>query len=458
MPQTYMRTWPGSSGRKLLQRTRQRVVDAQAHDDQAGRAPRRTARRSAGGRRQKRERRTEDDRWRRQRRRRPLHAGCAGDDAQAPHTIDPTGQYSGGLRRRRASTAARRPPPARSVVPACETSPMSLFRPTAAFALALLVRDRAAAGMVAVATTPPADDYADVNQLLRGGKPRRGAGQGRRVLAGKPRDPQMRFLRGVILSRAGRRREAIAVFAQLTQDFPELPEPYNNLAVLYAAAEPVRQGARRARDGDQAQPELCHRAREPGRRVSPARRPVVRQARQLDAGNRTVAPKLAVLDQLFALAHRAGRLVGTGTGAVPADHAAACAACSPPTEGNDDHACATRTRRRNAIHRPAARRCTGCSPRRSPARRRHRRWRPTPPRQSQARHLGRRHRGRARSATRRRRRSTTSCSTSRDKHYDGTVFHRVIDGFMIQGGGFTRRHDSEKPTRAPIAARGRATA
>lgn len=54
-------------------------------------------------------------------------------------------------------------------------------------------------------------------------------------LAKSPRDAQIRFLRGVILADQGKPTDAIAVFDALVRDFPELPEPYNNLAVLLAA-------------------------------------------------------------------------------------------------------------------------------------------------------------------------------------------------------------------------------
>lgn len=53
-------------------------------------------------------------------------------------------------------------------------------------------------------------------------------------LEGSPQDAEARFLRGLALSRTGRRDQAIEVFSNLTRDYPQLPEPYNNLAVIYA--------------------------------------------------------------------------------------------------------------------------------------------------------------------------------------------------------------------------------
>jgi Flp pilus assembly protein TadD len=54
------------------------------------------------------------------------------------------------------------------------------------------------------------------------------------LIAAHPREPQARFMKGLALTDAGRREEAIVLLRGLLADFPELPEPRNNLAVLYA--------------------------------------------------------------------------------------------------------------------------------------------------------------------------------------------------------------------------------
>ncbi|MEJ7670358.1 MAG: tetratricopeptide repeat protein [Casimicrobiaceae bacterium] len=55
-----------------------------------------------------------------------------------------------------------------------------------------------------------------------------------RLTTDRPREPQARFLKGVALTDSDKLDEAITTFRGVLADFPELPEPYNNLAVLYA--------------------------------------------------------------------------------------------------------------------------------------------------------------------------------------------------------------------------------
>lgn len=96
------------------------------------------------------------------------------------------------------------------------------------------MRHLLAALALMAAGTAFADDYADVGALLRAGQASQALARADQYLAGKPRDPQMRFLKGVALASAGRTADAIATYTALTEEFPELPEPYNNLAVLHA--------------------------------------------------------------------------------------------------------------------------------------------------------------------------------------------------------------------------------
>ena len=80
-----------------------------------------------------------------------------------------------------------------------------------------------------------ANDLEDAAKHLKAGQHKQALERVNKALAAKPRDPQARFLKGLILTEQGNSKEAIDIFTRLTQDYPELPEPYNNLAVIYAS-------------------------------------------------------------------------------------------------------------------------------------------------------------------------------------------------------------------------------
>ncbi len=98
-----------------------------------------------------------------------------------------------------------------------------------AFALAVGISALALVGAPA-----RADSLEEANQLVRAGQHAKALEQVNRYLSAKPKDAQGRFLKGIILTSLNKPAEAITVFQKLSEDYPELPEPYNNLAVIYA--------------------------------------------------------------------------------------------------------------------------------------------------------------------------------------------------------------------------------
>ncbi len=79
-----------------------------------------------------------------------------------------------------------------------------------------------------------ADNLPDVQRLIKQGQYPQALEKVDAYLSSRPKDAQGRFLKGLIYTEMNKPADAIGVFTKLSEDYPELPEPYNNLAVLYA--------------------------------------------------------------------------------------------------------------------------------------------------------------------------------------------------------------------------------
>jgi tetratricopeptide (TPR) repeat protein len=79
------------------------------------------------------------------------------------------------------------------------------------------------------------DDLQEAQQLLKQGQIDRAMERVDQYLKSRPNDARGRFLRGILFTEQNKPNDAIRIFTELTRDYPELPEPYNNLAVLQAS-------------------------------------------------------------------------------------------------------------------------------------------------------------------------------------------------------------------------------
>jgi len=234
-----------------------------------------------------------------------------------PHPSDTIREYSQQMQCRRTNaclpTAFHGPARTAHLKPSALRGPMfhsmtNQFVPTGSNTHASLSkRLRLLALSVAVTATlasplamAQADEYADVNRLVRSGQLNEALAKADQYLATKPRDPQMRFLKGVIQTEGGKPTEAIATFSKLTEDFPELPEPYNNLAVLYAGQSQFDKARAALEMAIRTNPSYATAHENLGDVYAKLASQAYSKALQLDAGNTAVAPKLSLIRNLFA--------------------------------------------------------------------------------------------------------------------------------------------------------------
>ena len=170
-----------------------------------------------------------------------------------------------------------------------------------------------------------ADEYSDVSRLLRAGQLVEANAAADKYLATKPRDAQMRFLKGVIFTEQGKPNDAISMFTKLTEDYPELPEPYNNLAVLYAGQSQFDKARAALEMAIRTNPSYATAHENLGDVYAKLASQAYSKALQLDNSNTGVQPKLAMIRELFAPAAK-GRAAAAAPAAVLAPAAVVAAA------------------------------------------------------------------------------------------------------------------------------------
>lgn len=163
---------------------------------------------------------------------------------------------------------------------------------------ALATKCLAIATLSVTAFAVQADEVGDVQKLLSAGKNTEALQKADQFLAARPRDPMMRFLRAISLSQAGRVPESITAFTKLTEDYPELPEPFNNLAVLYAQQGQYDKSRNALEMAIRTNPSYATAYENLGDVYAKLASQAYSKALQIDTRS-AVAPKLAMIRDLF---------------------------------------------------------------------------------------------------------------------------------------------------------------
>ena len=145
-----------------------------------------------------------------------------------------------------------------------------------------------------------ANDVDDINTLLKAGKQAQALTKVEQALATKPRDAQLRFLKGVIQTELGKPQDAIGTFTSLTQEYPELPEPYNNLAVLHASGGQFDKARAALEMAIRTNPSYSTAHENLGDIYANLASQAYSKALQLGGSTTTLQPKLTLIRELFA--------------------------------------------------------------------------------------------------------------------------------------------------------------